>query len=177
MKYSDIAKIREAGLITAEQQEQINQHFKLKEDDNKLLTVLSIVGAVLAVCGIALLIAANWQEIPRGIKIAMGLVLMLGAHAGGWYLREKKGYPKSGEALHLAGSGLFLANIGLIGQIYHLSARPPNAFLLWWAGIAALPWVLRSKAQHVLSLLAFGFWFGMEINQDGSPVYFGGDEY
>src|SRR6478752_3741420 len=101
MKYSDIEKIREAGLITAEQQQLINEHFRLKEDDSKLLTVLSIVGAVLAVCGVALLIASNWQQIPRGIKIAAGLLLMLGAHAGGWYLRETKDYPKTGEALHL----------------------------------------------------------------------------
>ena len=177
MKYSDIEKLKEAGLITAEQQRQIVEHFKLKEDGSQFLTIICFVGAVLVACGVILLIAANWGEIPRGVKIAVGLLLMLGAHGGGWYLREVNGqYRKSGEALHLVGSGLFLGNIALIGQIYHLSARPPNAFLLWWAGIAALPWLLRSKAQHVLSLLAFGLWFGMEINQEGSPVFFGNDE-
>ena len=178
MKYSDIEKIQEAGLITAEQQRHIVEHFKLKEEGNQFLVIISFVGAVLVACGIILLIAANWGEIPRGVKIAVGLLLMLGAHGGGWYLREVNGqYRKSGEALHLVGSGLFLGNIALIGQIYHLSARPPNAFLLWWAGIAALPWLLRSKAQHVLSLLAFGLWFGLEINQEGSPIFFGNDEY
>jgi uncharacterized membrane protein len=177
MKLSDVEKIREAGLITQEQQEQIVQHFKLHEESSKLLAIISIVGGVLVTCGIALLIAANWNEIARGVKIAAGIVLMLGAHAGGWQLRERKGYPKTGEALHLVGSGLFLANIALIGQIYHISTRPPNAFLLWWTGIAALPWLLRSKAQHVLALLAFGIWFGFEVNQEGSPIYFGEDEY
>jgi uncharacterized membrane protein len=178
MKYSDIEKIQESGLITAEQQRQIVEHFQLKEEGSKFLTVISFVGAVLVACGIILLIAANWDEIPRGVKIATGLLLMLVAHSGGWYMREVSGkYRKSGEALHLVGSGLFLGNIALIGQIYHLSARPPNAFLLWWAGIAALPWLLRSKAQHMLSLLAFGLWFGLEINQEGSPIYFGNDEY
>jgi uncharacterized membrane protein len=178
MKYSDLEKIQEAGLITAEQQRQIAEHFKLKEEGGKFLTIISFVGAVLVACGLILLIAANWAEIPRGVKIAAGLLLMLGAHGGGWYLREVNGqYRKSGEALHLVGSGLFLGNIALIGQVYHLSARPPNAFLLWWAGIAAWPWLLRSKAQHLLSLLAFGVWFGLEINQKDSPVYFGNDEY
>jgi uncharacterized membrane protein len=178
MKYSDIEKLQQAGLITAEQQRHIVEHFKLKEEGNQFLVIISFVGAVLVACGIILLIAANWAEIPRGAKIAVGLLLMLGAHGGGWYLREVNGkYRKSGEALHLVGSGLFLGNIALIGQIYHLSARPPNAFLLWWAGIAALPWLLRSKAQHVLSLLAFGLWFGLEINQAGSPIFFGNDEY
>lgn len=177
MKYSDIGKIQEAGLITAEQQRQIIEHFKLKEEGGRFLAVISFVGAVLVGCGIILLIASNWDEIPRGVKIAVGLLLMLGAHGAGWYLREVNGhYQKNGEALHLVGAGLFLGNIALIGQIYHLSARPPNAFLLWWAGIAALPWLLRSKALHILCLLAFGLWFGLEINQQGSPIYFGNDE-
>ena len=178
MNYSDIEKIHHAGLITADQQRQIVQHFNLKEESNRALTIFSFVGAVLVVCGILLLIGAHWDQIPRGVKIAAGLALMLGAHGAGWYLREVQGiYRKSGEALHLIGSGLFLGNIALIGQIYHLSSRPPNALLLWWVGIAALPWLLRSKAQHILLLLAFGVWFGLEINNRGSLIFFGDDEY
>jgi uncharacterized membrane protein len=178
MKYADIQKLHEAGLISDEQRQKIIEQFKLKEEGGKFLAIISIVGAVLIVSGIILLISANWNEIPRGVKIAVGLALMLGAHAGGWWLREVQGkYRKAGEALHLIGSGLFLGNIALIGQIYHLSTREPNAFLLWWLGIAALPWLLRSKAQHVLLLLAFGFWFGTEANERDSLIYFGGDEY
>jgi uncharacterized membrane protein len=139
---------------------------------------------VLIAAGITLLIAAHWNDIPRGVKIATGLLLMLGFHAGGWWLstlrsspatedgREVQGkYRKTGEALHWIGSCLFLANIALVGQIYNIVSRPPNAFLLWWIGIAALPWLLRSKAQHVLLLLAFGIWFGFEVNERGGLIY------
>lgn len=187
MKYADIQRIRDAGLITDEQQRQINEHFKLKEDSNRFLAIISFVGAILVAAGIILLIASNWEEIPRGVKLAAGLVLMLGAHGAGWWLREKpiaasdgersvvgrvRGlFPKTGEALHLAGSLLFLGNIALVGQIYHLVSRPPNAILLWWAGIAGLPWLLKSEVQHLLVLLAFGIWFGMEANTPGSVAY------
>jgi uncharacterized membrane protein len=171
MKHSDIQKLQELGFITDEQERRIIDHFKLKEDGNRFLVIISFVGAVLVAAGIVLLIAANWDAIPRGIKLGAGLTLMLGTHAGGWWLREvKQSYRKTGEALHLLGSLLFLGNIALVGQIYHLSTRPPNAFLLWWAGIAALPWMLRSKAQHLLALLAFGLWFAFEINQADSLV-------
>ena len=173
MKPSDIQKMHEAGLITDEQRQKIIEHFQLKEDGGgKFLAIISIIGAVLIAAGITLLIAAHWNEIPRGVKIATGLLLMLGFHAGGWWLREVQGkYRKTGEALHLIGSCLFLANIALIGQIYNIVSRPPNAFLLWWIGIAALPWLLRSKAQHVLLLLAFGIWFGFEVNERGGLIY------
>lgn len=171
MKFTDVQRLCEAGLITTEQQQKIIEHFKLREESNRFLVIISFLGAVLVAAGIALLIAANWEEIPRGVKIATGIALMLGAHAGGWYLREGvRTHPKSGEALHLLGSLLFLANIALVGQVYHLVSRAPNAFLLWWAGIAALPWMLRSKAQHLLVLLAFGIWFGFEINQRDSLI-------
>ena len=91
MKYSDIEKIRQAGLITPEQQQQIVEHFKLKEETSKALTIFSFVGAVLVICGIILLIGAHWDQIPRGIKITVGLALMLSAHGAGWYLREVQG--------------------------------------------------------------------------------------
>jgi uncharacterized membrane protein len=181
MKYADVQRLRDAGLISDEQQQRIIAHYKLKEDSNRFLVIISFLGAALVAAGVVLLIASNWDAIPRGVKLGMGLFLMIGAHAGGWWLREKplsqpdgegvRGhYRKTGEALHLLGSLLFLGNIALVGQIYHLSTRPPNAFLLWWIGIAALPWLLRSKTQHLLALLAFGLWFGFEINQRDSLI-------
>jgi uncharacterized membrane protein len=178
MKYADIKKIQEAGLISTEQESRIIQHFKLKEHENTFLTVVSILGALLVASGIILLVAANWNEIPRGVKISVGIALMLGAHAVGWYLREEQRvYRKTGEALHLAGSCLLLANIALIGQVYHLSSRLPNAYLLWFLGIAALPWILKSEVQYILTLIAFGVWFGTEVNYEGSWLYFGQDEF
>ena len=117
MRHSDIQKLHEAGLITDEQRQKIIERFQLKEDSSgNFLAIISMVGAVLIAAGITLLISAHWNDIPRGVKIAGGLALMLGFHAGGWWLREVQGkYRKTGEALHFVGSCLFLANIALIG--------------------------------------------------------------
>ena len=173
MKYDDIQKISEAGLITGDQRDKIITHFNLKEDGGKFLVIISFLGAILVAAGVILVIGANWNDIPRGVKLAVGLALMLGAHGAGWWLRSaRKNYPKTGAALHFAGSLLFLGNIALVGQIYHLSSRPANAFLLWWVGIAALPWLLRSAAQFALLLLGIGIWFGVEINDSTSLIQF-----
>lgn len=172
MKVDDIQKIHEAGLISTEQRDSIIAHFGLKEDGNRFLVVISFLGGILVTAGTILLISAHWNSIPRAMKIAAGLALMLGSHGGGWWLREIHGkYRKTGEALQFIGSALFLANIALIGQIYHIESRTPNAFLLWLAGIAALPWLLRSRAQFVLVLIAMSVWFGCEINQADSLIY------
>lgn len=172
MKYGDIQKLHDAGLITAEQRQKIIAHFHLKEDGgNKFLAIVSFIGAVLIAAGIILVISSHWDQIPAAVKIVAGVALMLGTHGLGWWLREvRRDFPKVGEALHFAGSLLFLANIALIGQIYHLSSRPGNAFLLWWLGIAALPWILRSAAQFALLLLGIGVWLGVEINDAASAI-------
>ena len=172
MKYGDIQKLHDAGLITDEQRQKIIEHFHLKEDGgNKFLAIVSIIGAVLIAAGIALLIAAHWNEIPRGVKIAGGLALMLGAHASGWWLRDvRQDYRKTGEALHFVGS-LSVPRQHRAGRAdLSTSLAAANAFLLWWIGIAALPWLLRSKAQFALLLLAIGIWFGVEINDSASLI-------
>ena len=109
MKYGDIQKLHDAGLITGEQRQKIIEHFHLKEDGgNKFLVIVSIIGAVLIAAGIALLISAHWNEIPRGVKIAGGLALMLGAHAGGWWLRPTSHpapLPSDGEGVERTREG------------------------------------------------------------------------
>src|SRR5207244_2850193 len=98
MKYADIEKLHQGGFITAEQQQRIIDHFEIKQEQGRFLTIISMIGAVLVACGISLLISANWDQIPRGVKIGAGWLLMLAAHAGGWYLREVNGkYRKAGE--------------------------------------------------------------------------------
>lgn len=178
MRYSDIQSLRDGGFISEEQRSRIVDHYQLKEDGSRILTVLTLLGAVLISGGLILLIAANWEEIPKLAKLGAGLVLLAGAHAGGWWLRDGRGdFPRAGEALHVMGSLLFLGNIALVGQIYHLATRLPNAWLLWWIGIAPLPWILRSRALHFLSLTAFGIWFGTEVWATDGGFAFGNGAY
>lgn len=175
MKAADIQKLHDAGLISDQQRHAIIQHFRLDNESNRLLVILGILGAVLISAGIILLIASNWENIPRFVKLVVGLTLLLSAHAAGWTLTRGGKHLVVAEALHLVGSGLFLANIALVGQVYHLSSRPPNGILLWLLGIAPLAWILRSKAQHILTLVAFGVWLGLELNQRDSWLFFDGE--
>jgi uncharacterized membrane protein len=170
MKTKEVQEIFAAGLISAEQRDRIVEHFRLDHPHNRFLSVLLALGGVLVLTGIILVISANWALIPGIVKIAVGALLMTGAHFGGWKLRGQ--YPKAGAALHFVGAGLFLANIALVGQVYHLSARSPNALLFWLVGIVPLVWILRSVSIHVLALIGFVVWLGMEINASDGYLHF-----
>ena len=167
MNLNDIQRLHADGFLSAEQRDRIVAHYKLQDGQSKFVIILSVFGGLLVASGIILVIASNWDAIPRGVKLLSGLALMLGAHAAGWWVRVKQpNYLKAAEGLHLIGSVMFLSNIALIGQVYNLNSRAPNALLAWWVGIAPLAWILRSKVQHILTLVAFLFWLGMEFVHD-----------
>lgn len=167
MKHADVIRLEELGLISTDQRVKIIETMKLREEGSRLLWILTVIGVLLTLAGVVLLISSNWDDIPRGVKLAAGIGLMVGAWIGGYRLRENDGHsPKVGEALYVFGAGMWLANIALVGQIYNLSSRTPNAFFFWFAGIAGLPWILRSKALFSLSLVSFGLWMGVECGSD-----------
>lgn len=173
MNLQDIQRLHADGFLAGEQRDRIIAHYKLQDAPNRFIAIISAIGGVLVAAGIILLISANWDAIPRGVKLATGLALMLGSHAAGWWTRSRHAdFHKAAEALHLVGSVLFLANIALIGQVYHLNSRPPNAILVWWVGIAPLAWLLRSKPQYILTLSAALLWLAMEFLHDKGWFYF-----
>ncbi|HAB15597.1 MAG TPA: hypothetical protein DCE44_04010, partial [Verrucomicrobiales bacterium] len=172
----DIEKIHEAGLISDDQLAAIIAHFKLNRETNRFLIILGVIGAILVSAGIILLVSTNWDSIPSMVKLTAGLVLLVGAHGLGRWLERRGGYPALVEVCHLLGAGMFLANIALVGQVYHLSDRLPNAFLLWAAALTPFAFILRSRAQFILWLSAVGTWLATELDEPRSWLYFGGYE-
>jgi uncharacterized membrane protein len=162
MNAKDIDRIHAAGLISDDQRQAIFTHFRLGDAPNRLLLILSIIGGIMVAAGLILVMAANWDRIPELAKIISGLGLMVGCHLGGWWLRQTGRFHAASEGLNLIGSLLFLGNIALLGQVFNLSSRPQNAILLWLVGIAPTAFLLRSKPQHVLTLLAATVWLGYE---------------
>ena len=163
MNSKDIDRIHAAGLITAEQRQAIIGHFHVNQTQNKLLLILSIIGGIMVAAGLILVMASNWQHIPDAVKLAAGALLLISCQLGGWQLRRTGRFAAAAEGLNLTGSLLFLGNIALIGQVFNLSSRPQNAILVWAIGIAPTAFLLRSKAQHILALLAVTTWLGYEV--------------
>ncbi len=164
MKYADIQELCDREFISPEQRDRIVEAYRLRRHNNPFATIIAWFGGILVSVGLILLISANWEHIPRLVKVGGGLGIMLFLHAAALVTAQKRPEStKTSEALHFAGSLMFLANIALIGQVYHLSSSPGNAVAIWLLGIAALPWLLHSRAQWLLVLGGVSAWFGIEI--------------
>lgn len=151
------------GLMTSAQRAALLERHP-EQAGGRFIAILGMVGGGLLLAGVCLLISANWQEIGDWVKVGGLASLLVGAYAAGWWCKIEPGrFPKTGDAFFMLGSALFMAGIALVSQIFHLNARPATGVLAWWAGIAAVPWLVRSKGAQAVSLIALLVWLGMEF--------------
>ena len=170
------------GIITAEQSQAILGSYSATElaptsyrSQGRLVTGLSIVGAVLVGLGIILFFAANWDGIPRWPKLAIILATIVGFHGLGYYLRYHRGYSRIGSAMVLVACIVYGAGVHLVGQVYNVEVNDPRLMLFWFIGVFPLVYVVRSQPIQFLGvalfLLAVGFrlpdWFAVVYQGEG----------
>ncbi len=157
------------GLLTGEQRTGLLLRHPEGSGGGRFVAILGLVGGGLLLSGVCLLISANWQAISDGVKLGGLLVLLVAAYGAGWRAKVAPGdYPKVGDGFFMLGAGLFMAGIALVSQIFHLNSRPATGVFVWWLGIVAVPWLVRSKGAQAVSLLAFLVWMSLEFTTRGS---------
>ena len=155
---------KQESIISGEQAERIKEKYHLSEIEKKdtaakLITVISIVGALLIGGGVILFIASNWQTIPKPVKLFIIFATILIVNHAGYYLRYTRGnYPKVGLALIFLGSLLFGAGIWLVAQTYNITSRYHSGVLFWSLGVLPVAWLLGSHSILVLVAALLSFW-------------------
>jgi uncharacterized membrane protein len=130
--------------------------------------VLLILAAVLLSAAILLLVAANWEAIPRLVRVGgiLGLIwafYLLAAFCLG------RGFRGVGAALLVLATMTFGGAIALVGQMYHLSGDAADALLVWFAASCVAAIVFRSAALSVLcGFLAWAVFGQLVVDNDAS---------
>ena len=154
---AEVEHWRASGIISGEQARDILGSYDFPEaaeaPRNRLVTVLLIMGAVLVGLGVILFVAANWQEIPSGVKLAMMFIGVPVIYGAGFLLRYRFDYPRMGTALIFLGCIAYGAAIHLVAQTYHIPVNHPNLVLYWFLGVLPLAYVVRSQPVLVLALV------------------------
>lgn len=155
---TDLEELVTHQVIDAETALRIQEYYDRKSKTSKasrLLLILSITGIVLVGLGLILIIAYNWDTIPKFFKLAIAFLPLAVTQAFGfWVLLKRKESVLLRESAALA--ILFAVGIAmsLVTQIYHIEG-PLSGFLKWWIILAA-PLVLLF-ASDVVSLAV---WIG-----------------
>ncbi len=155
----EIAAWQADGTITPEQGQAILARYPAVDAAARrrqaLVVGLSVLGAVLVGLGVITFFAANWNEIPRSVKLgalAAGVLLSYGA---GFFLWQRLGYIAIGIALVLLGCIVYGAGVHLIAQIYHVPVDHPHLTGFWFLGVLPLAYVTRSRPVMFLTILLF----------------------
>ncbi len=158
---ADIVRWRSAGLIDAETAAALSRDIETKHKGISFGAVLSLMAAALLSAAILLLVAANWEAIPRIARVALLLGLILVGYVGGALLKLK-GRDNAAEVAWITAAATFGAAIALIAQMYHLSGDEKQAILVWCLGTALAAGMLRSAPLTVGAVLLSAIWMVMQ---------------
>ncbi len=173
----EITELLNAGIITPEIAERINDYYDKKSgpSQNKIVIVFGILGALLVGLGIILILASNWDDLPRTIKTVIAFVpLLIGQFCCGYTLIKKEESVAWREA-----SSTFLiiaigATISLISQIYNIPGRF-DTFLLTWIMLSfPIIYIMRSSCASLMYIILIT-WYGCisYIDDTESYLYWG----
>jgi uncharacterized membrane protein len=132
-----------------------------------------LVGLGYLFIGLALitLISANWDEIPRGLRMAGLFVLTLSANLLGLMRYRRENRPAA-VGWFLLGALFYGASIMLIAQIYHIGEHYPDGIFWWAVGVLPMALLLQSITLMLLAT-ALGFiWFFVEASLNFYPLLF-----
>lgn len=154
------------GLIDDLQYAQLSQRYQFNTLDtaarNSFLMILVGLGSILIGLGVITFVAANWQLLPRVAKVLLLLSLFIGVNVAGFYLWKQpiEAQQRRGHGLLLLGALILGANMGLMGQMFHISAPFYQLLLAWGIGVLAMAYSLRLTSLGVLSIILvyFGYW-------------------
>ena len=114
--------------------------------------VVVSIGVLLIAAGIFSFIAANWDEISRAGKVGLILAVMTLSYGVGWYLKEFRGYTRSGEALIFLGSIAYGGGIFLVAQLFNVQVQWPDGFILWMLGTLVMALAVDSYLLYYLAM-------------------------
>jgi uncharacterized membrane protein len=161
----DLSDLVMAQVITEETAEKIKSHYSSlpSQSSNRLFIVFGILGALLVSMGVVLIIAHNWDLLPKPIKLSIGLLpLLLGQLTAGYLIVKKS---ESKAWIEGTATFLFIAiaiSISIVSQVYNIEGNF-GRFLLVWMGLS-LPiiYVLRSSMASLLYISGIT-WYACEV--------------
>lgn len=121
------------------------------------------IGALAIGLGLVSVVAANWEDIPGGLRLAVHLALIAGTLAAlGWREADLAGRsPYAGEALLFVTGALGLTFFGHVGQVYQTASplwQPLTAWLVLFAPLLLAMGRGWPAAGALMGVLLWAVW-------------------
>jgi uncharacterized membrane protein len=167
----DLPDLIKAEVITEEAAERIRSYYSGQnpQSTNRLFIVFGILGALLVSMGIVLIIAHNWDALPKVVKLAIGFLPLLAGQVATGILILKKSRDRTWKE----GTGTFLfvavaISISIVSQVYNIQGNLGNFLLVWMALSLPIVYALRSSMASLLYISGIT-WYACEVSYFNYP--------
>lgn len=151
----NLNELVDAQVITPEILKNITDYYSsnTSKKTNWLFTVFGVLGALLSGLGIILIVAHNWDTLPKNIKTILAFIpLLIGQLALGYSFFKNK----SSTWKEASSTFLFFAigaTISLVSQVYNIPGEMSSFLLIWLVLAAPLLYLMRSNAVAIFHLI------------------------
>lgn len=153
----DLGRWRAAGWVTPDGETAIRREVASGGYHLGLANSLAILAAVLIGFAVMSFVAANWQEMPRLLRVGMLLAALWGCYVAA-VLMAQRNMTGFAHAAVLAGVGIFGGSIMLISQMYHMDGNVADFLLVWAAGAFLAGLLLRSNPSLAFAMVLVVIW-------------------
>jgi uncharacterized membrane protein len=148
------------GIVTADGAKRLRERYAAEPQGGLAQMVVGAVGALLIGTGLIAVLAYNWDDFPRWVRMALALGPLAASQAVSWWVLQKgeAAKPWQREAAALVQTLAVGAAMALVSQIYNLPGKWTD-LVFWWCVVSVpLAWVLRSQAVAIAYLIGIAVW-------------------
>ena len=167
----ELPDLVQANVITEETADRIKNYYASQpsQSANRLFIVFGILGSLLVGMGIVLIIAHNWDILPKIAKLSVGLLPLLIGQAVTAYVIARK----SEERAWREGAAAFLffaiaVSISIVSQVYNIEGDFGRFLLVWMCLSLPIVYVLRSSFASLLFIVGIT-WYACEVGYFNYP--------
>jgi uncharacterized membrane protein len=155
---ADLPKWLDAGWVTADNGAAILASIGTgRRATFGVAAILGTLGALLLGLGVLAFVGANWEEMPRLVRLGLIVLAMIVAY-GAAFEFDRRDLRIFAEAGVLAAALVYAGAIALVGQTYHMSGDFAGAILLFEVGVLGAALFTGSPTLTVVALVAAGYW-------------------
>jgi uncharacterized membrane protein len=169
----EVPMLKEKGIINSENADALHKYYQAimppKVNSPQLAVMfISILSATLIGAGIILIIAYNWDDIPRQARAGMAFIpLLVAAGFGGYALLRNKGAARQ-ESSAVFTALASAAAIALISQTYQLGGTLKDFLFVWMLLFFLLIYIFNSASAFLIYAIALTVWNFNRLDVFGS---------
>jgi len=153
-------------VISPETAQSIRDYYQQKETQgsNRLIVVFGILGSLLVSLGLILIIAHNWDSLPKSFKLVIALApLLIGQIICAYLLLKKVESNVWREGVSIFLIFAVAMSISIVSQVYNISGNLGNFLTVWMILSIPVVYIMRSPMASLICWAGVA-WLGFETN-------------